>query len=165
MRFVALLMTVVCAVPSLVSAQDDSDRATQSRIVALEKAWNQAYKLADRKALNELLDDQLVLVNVMAASRTKASFWPAMQRPLSECLERRELRAANPILRGNAFLTLGSTRTESGDVRRRLQSLSRTKFRLCPLGAGVSTSEGRSRLHRQLQLMSFQYGNLGPHGQ
>ena len=63
MRFVALLMTVVCAVPSLVSAQDDSDRAAQSRIVALEKAWNQAYKLADRKALNELFDDQLVLIN------------------------------------------------------------------------------------------------------
>ena len=45
MRFVALLMTVVCVTPLLVSAQDDSDRATQSKIVALEKAWNQAYKL------------------------------------------------------------------------------------------------------------------------
>jgi hypothetical protein len=33
------------------------------------------------------------------------------------------------------------------------------------LGAGVSNERGRSRLHRQLQLMSFQYGNLGPHGQ
>src|ERR1700730_9074724 len=114
---------------------------------------------------------------MMAASRTKASFWPAsrsqthrnnrlrrnrllstcteMQRPPLECLERRELKAANPILRGNAFLTLGSTRTESGDVPRRLQSLSQIKFRLYPLGCG----------RRQLQLMAFQYGNLGPHGQ
>ena len=46
MRFVALLMTFwFVPVPLLVSAQDDSYRATQSRIIALEKAWNQAYKL------------------------------------------------------------------------------------------------------------------------
>src|SRR5258708_34830644 len=117
MRLVGLLMTVGCGGASLVSELNDSDRATQSRIVALEKAWNQAYKLADRKALNELLDDQLVLVNDDGSVQDKGEFLAKsqthrnnrlrrnrllstcteMQRPPLECLERRELRAANPI--------------------------------------------------------------------
>jgi ketosteroid isomerase-like protein len=84
MRFVALLMTVACAVPSLVWAQDDSDRATQSRIVALEKAWNQAYKLADREALNELLDDQLVLVNDDGSVQDKGEFLASIKKSNSQ---------------------------------------------------------------------------------
>jgi len=74
MRSTGWLMVVLCAISLPVSAQDESDRATQSKIVALEKAWNQAYKLADRKALDELLDDQLVLVNDDGTIQGKSEF-------------------------------------------------------------------------------------------
>ena len=84
MRFVAWLMTFVCVTPLLVSAQDDSDGATQSKIVALEKAWNQAYKLADRKALNELLDDQLVLVNDDGSVQDKGEFLASIKKSNSQ---------------------------------------------------------------------------------
>jgi ketosteroid isomerase-like protein len=80
MRFVALLMFLVCALPLLVAAQDDSYRATQSRIIALEKAWNQAYKLADRKALDELLDDQVVIVNDDGSIQDKGEFLASIKK-------------------------------------------------------------------------------------
>jgi hypothetical protein len=56
-----LVVLVVYAFP--VAAQDASDAAIQSKIVALEKAWNQAYKAGDAKALDELLDNSIVLIN------------------------------------------------------------------------------------------------------
>ena len=57
-----------------VLAQDNNDAGTQSKIIALEKAWNQAYKLGDRKALDTLLDDQIVLINDDGSVQTKTQF-------------------------------------------------------------------------------------------
>jgi ketosteroid isomerase-like protein len=48
--------------------------AIQSKIVALEKAWNQAYKAGDTKALDELLDNSIVLVNDDGSVQSKAEF-------------------------------------------------------------------------------------------
>jgi ketosteroid isomerase-like protein len=42
-------------------AQDNAP--VESKIVAMEKAWNQAYKFRDKKALSEILHDSIVLVN------------------------------------------------------------------------------------------------------
>ena len=40
----------------------------------LEQAWNQAYKLADRKALDQLLDDKIVIVNDDGSMQDKSEF-------------------------------------------------------------------------------------------
>ena len=55
MRLGAFLMLVVCTTASLVWAQDDSDAAVRSSIIALEKAWNQAYKAATSGRLTQFL--------------------------------------------------------------------------------------------------------------
>jgi ketosteroid isomerase-like protein len=72
MRQTGLLMVFVCVASLFVMGQDDS--SVQSKIIALEKAWNQAYKLGDRKALDALLDDHIVLVNDDGSMQTKAEF-------------------------------------------------------------------------------------------
>ena len=74
MRFTGLLMVLVCATALVVSAQDDADRVVQSKIIALEKAWNQAYKSGDRRALDRILDDQIVLINDDGTVQTKGEF-------------------------------------------------------------------------------------------
>jgi ketosteroid isomerase-like protein len=74
MRQIGLLLACVCAASLFTMAQDDAISGVQSRIVALEKAWNQAYKLGDRKALDALLDDQIVLVNDDGSMQNKAEF-------------------------------------------------------------------------------------------
>jgi len=71
-RIAGALVLFLCAFPIL-SAQEDAT-AVQSKIIALEKAWNQAYKHADRKALDRILDDQIVLVNDDGSVQTKAEF-------------------------------------------------------------------------------------------
>ena len=63
MRLVAFLMIVFCITTSLAKAQDNSEAAVQSRIIALEKAWNQAYKAGDIRALDAILDNEIVLIN------------------------------------------------------------------------------------------------------
>jgi len=65
---------MACAAAAVVLAQQDSDPGVQSKIIALEKAWNQAYKLGDIRALDTLLDDQIVLINDDGTVQTKAEF-------------------------------------------------------------------------------------------
>jgi len=74
MRLTSFSLALVCAAATLVLAQDNADPAVQSKIIALEKAWNQAYKLGDIRALDTLLDDRIVLINDDGTIQTKAEF-------------------------------------------------------------------------------------------
>jgi ketosteroid isomerase-like protein len=80
MRSMGLLMVLVCAAALIVSAQDDADRVVQSKIIALEKAWNQAYKLGDKRALDRILDDQIVLINDDGTVQTKGEFLASVKK-------------------------------------------------------------------------------------
>lgn len=62
------LFVLLCT--TLLSAQDSSE-AVRTKIIALEKAWNQAYKMADIRALNALLDDQIILINDDGSTQSK----------------------------------------------------------------------------------------------
>jgi ketosteroid isomerase-like protein len=66
-----LLVSILTA---FVFAQDHGNSAVDSRIIAMEKAWNQAYKLRDKKALNDILDDAIVLVNDDGSVMSKGTF-------------------------------------------------------------------------------------------
>ena len=72
MRWTALLLVLAGA--ASLSAQDDSEAAARTKVIALEKAWNQAYKMGDTKALGTLLDDSVVLIEDDGALKTKAQF-------------------------------------------------------------------------------------------
>jgi ketosteroid isomerase-like protein len=79
MKSARLLMVLLCAAAldapgQVASGQDASDSATKSKIVALEGAWNQAYKSGDAKALDAILDNGIVLVNDDGSMQTKAEF-------------------------------------------------------------------------------------------
>jgi len=73
-RLCACLMIVVCTTVLLVRAQDDSASAVRSRIIALEKARNQAYKAGDIRALDAILDNEIVLINEDGSVQSKAEF-------------------------------------------------------------------------------------------
>ena len=67
-----LWVLLLVAFVSPLFAQDES--AVVSKIVAMEKAWNQAYKLRDVKAVDALLGDGIVLVNDDGSLLSKAAF-------------------------------------------------------------------------------------------
>jgi ketosteroid isomerase-like protein len=73
MRILCVL-AVVIALLLPASAQDNSETAAVSKIIALEKAWNQAFKSRDLKAIDALLDDRAVLVNDDGSMQSKGEF-------------------------------------------------------------------------------------------
>jgi ketosteroid isomerase-like protein len=83
-RFAGLLMVLVYATALIGSAQDNADRVVQSKIIALEKAWNQAYKLGDKRALDRILDDQIVLINDDGTAQTKGEFLASVKKSNSQ---------------------------------------------------------------------------------
>ncbi|MGA8312114.1 MAG: nuclear transport factor 2 family protein [Terriglobales bacterium] len=70
----AALVVLLCTTALLIHAQDDSDHGVESKIIALEKAWNQAYKAGDRRALDTILDNDIVLINDDGTVQSKAEF-------------------------------------------------------------------------------------------
>ena len=68
-----VIVILVCAAPMPVSAQDP-DATARDQVIALEKAWNQAYKAGDTTALSSILDNSLVLVEDDGSLKTKAEF-------------------------------------------------------------------------------------------
>lgn len=67
------ILALACATAMLISAQDD-DATARAQVVALEKAWNQAYKARDTTALAAILDNSLVLVEDDGSLKTKSEF-------------------------------------------------------------------------------------------
>jgi len=84
MKVAGVLMAVMWAAGMLVWAQQESKSDTKSKIVALEQAWNQAYKSADTKALDSLLDDGIVLVNDDGSVQTEAEFLASVKSAPSQ---------------------------------------------------------------------------------
>jgi ketosteroid isomerase-like protein len=61
MKLLSFLI-LACALAAPVMAQQDNG-SVESKIIAMEKAWNQAYKFRDKKALGSILHESIVLVN------------------------------------------------------------------------------------------------------
>jgi ketosteroid isomerase-like protein len=81
MRLAGILMVLACAFMAQGVGQENSDAAVQSKITALEQAWNQAYKMGDAKALDAILDDAVVLVNDDGSVQGKADFLASVRAP------------------------------------------------------------------------------------
>src|SRR5215470_985864 len=75
----SFLLLILALAPTSTFAQNEAEAATQAKIIALEKAWNQAYKLGDKKALGALLDDAIVLIEDDGSMKTKADFLASVQ--------------------------------------------------------------------------------------
>jgi ketosteroid isomerase-like protein len=73
MRACSLWIVLIVALTVSAFSQDDSSHVS-SKIVAMEKAWHQAFKLRDTKAIDALLDDDIVLVNDDGSLQSKAIF-------------------------------------------------------------------------------------------
>jgi ketosteroid isomerase-like protein len=67
-----IVMVLLSAVAP-VSAQEE-EAAARAQVLGLEKAWNQAYKVGDIKALAAILDNSLVLVEDDGSLKTKSEF-------------------------------------------------------------------------------------------
>jgi ketosteroid isomerase-like protein len=67
------ILVLLCAT-SVFSFAQDEDTTARAQVLGLEKAWNQAYKVGDIKALSTILDNSLVLVEDDGSLKTKSEF-------------------------------------------------------------------------------------------
>ena len=69
-----LSFVLILALVAPAAAQSSANSDIVSKIVALEKAWNQAFKMRDTRAIDSFLDDGAVLVNDDGSLMSKATF-------------------------------------------------------------------------------------------
>ena len=83
MKTISTLILGLCIALVLVAADEDREAGVRSKIVALEKAWNQAYKMGDTKSLDAILDDHMVLINDDGSTQSKELFLASVRRSTS----------------------------------------------------------------------------------
>ena len=106
------VLCLMLAVSALAApAQEESGSAVQSKIVALEKVWNQAYKMGDRRSLDALLDDQVILINDDGSMQTKSEFL-ATVKPQSSHQEQVEPVSISVHVFGPTAIATGVLRTK-----------------------------------------------------
>lgn len=71
------LCALICVLVASLIGQDQASSA-ESRIIAMEKAWNQAFKFRDKKALDEILHESVIVVNDDGSLQSKAFFLAGM---------------------------------------------------------------------------------------
>lgn len=79
MKICGIFLLMAIAVLPL-QAQNETNGAVVTKITALEKAWNQAFKFRDTKAVDALLDDGIVLVNDDGSLLSKGAFLASIRQ-------------------------------------------------------------------------------------
>jgi ketosteroid isomerase-like protein len=104
MKRSALFLLLGILVGSLVAQEHGS---VESKIIAMEKAWNQAFKFRDKKALGEILHDSLVLVNDDGSLESKAGFLSAVEKAKSSDDQQAEPESIAVHVFGNVAVATG----------------------------------------------------------
>jgi ketosteroid isomerase-like protein len=92
-------------------AQDDSALVT-SKIVAMEKAWNQAFKLRDAKAVDGILADDIILINDDGSLQTKTDFLKLIHSAKASEEERVTPESINVHVQGDVAIATGVFRSK-----------------------------------------------------
>lgn len=72
MKSAGFVLALMYAMTAVGVGQDEA--AVRTKIIALEKAWKQAYKMGDTHALNDILDNGIVLINDDGGVQSKHEF-------------------------------------------------------------------------------------------
>ncbi len=112
MKLACVLLVMACAIAVTANAQESTE-ATKSKIIALEQAWNQAYKSADTRALDALLDNAIVLVNDDGSVQAKAEFLAAVKTAGAQSSSQQQQVAPESL----SVHVFGTTAIASGVMR------------------------------------------------
>jgi ketosteroid isomerase-like protein len=105
MKLLAVCAFVVVVTMPVVT--QDNVRSIESKIVALEKAWNQAYKFRDKKALTEILHDSMILVNDDGSLLSRSIFLVSVDTARASDNQQAEPESISVHLFGNTAIATG----------------------------------------------------------
>lgn len=109
MRIGAYIGILACVASLLAAAQNYNHPDAQSKILALEHAWDQAQERGDIRALSALFDDSLVFVDYDGKILTKAQY---LDRVKLDSLHLRQIvtESMNVQMFGNTAIVVGTYR-------------------------------------------------------
>lgn len=79
MKHTVIALTLMLSSLTVAQAQSGPDPGAETKILALEHAWNQAEERKDVKALDTILDDSIIYVDYDGVLRTKEEFLARLQ--------------------------------------------------------------------------------------
>jgi len=99
------LFLVIAALIGSVAAEEHGP--VESKIIAMEKAWNQAFKFRDKKALGEILHDSIVLVNDDGSLESKGGFLAIVESAKSSDDQQAEPESISVHVFGDVAIATG----------------------------------------------------------
>lgn len=108
-----VLFSLLISLTAFYASAQDNEATIKGKIVALEQLWNQAYKAGDTKALDSILDKDIVLVNDDGSVQTKAEFLASVKESPSQPSSQQQ-QVAPESLKVNVF---GTTAIATGVMR------------------------------------------------
>jgi hypothetical protein len=74
MRRMVHVLMLTCALAVSIAAEDDNGSAAQSKVLALESAWNIAEEKSDVRALDLIFDNSMIYIDEDGTLLSKAQF-------------------------------------------------------------------------------------------
>jgi len=102
---------LACTASLLVAAQNTNHLDAQSKILALEYAWDQAQELGDIRALSAIFDNALVFVDYDGKILTKAQYLDRVKVDSSH-LQQIVTESMNVQMFGNTAIVVGTYRAK-----------------------------------------------------
>jgi ketosteroid isomerase-like protein len=111
---ITAIAAVLCLMTAASAWAQNDVESTKSKIVALEQLWNQAYKSGDKKALDSILDDGIVLVNDDGSAQNKAEFLASVRPPKDAAAQQQQVspESLNVHVYGSVAIATGVMRVK-----------------------------------------------------
>jgi ketosteroid isomerase-like protein len=122
--FCAVVVVAISAV--MPGAAQTNVGSAESKIVALEKAWNQAYKFRDKKALSEILAPSIILVDDDGRLQSRGVFLAGVDAASSSEEQQAEPESISVRIFGDNAIATGVFRKNG--IKRGKLFVSRNRF-------------------------------------
>ncbi|HXJ86763.1 MAG TPA: nuclear transport factor 2 family protein [Candidatus Binatia bacterium] len=114
MKPIRLLAAALCLGVCTIAAQNSSQSDDGPRVLALDNSWNRALETNDTKALDLLLADGFVSVDIDGSMQTKREFLASLKAPGYQPPAQAVTEQSKVDVYGNSAIVNGIFRTQIG---------------------------------------------------
>ncbi|MGC1451957.1 MAG: nuclear transport factor 2 family protein [Candidatus Sulfotelmatobacter sp.] len=110
MRRMIQMIPVICTLAASIAAQDNTGSAAQSKVLALESAWNIAEEKSDVRALDLIFDNSMIYIDEDGMLLSKAQFLARIRNNRTQMQSLVTQTIAVRIFDGEMAVVVGSYR-------------------------------------------------------
>ena len=108
-----LILAVVCLAGCLGEGQSSSQSDEGARVLALDNSWNRALETKDTKALDMLLADTFISIDIDGSIETKGQFLTGLKAPGYQAPSQAVTEESRVDVYGSSAVVVGVFRTQS----------------------------------------------------